>query len=377
METNLLKIPQGIYDELLSIFMPSEDMRSFLKTKSLSDDQLRWMMLGSTVNLYLKREWMKKLSEYETDPDADMRMSPDGKWRYGCHYSEVADEIDKAIYNLENVGSGEILVLEDCWYDYDILEEKSVLEGTFVNAEEVKELIRKVIREEHEDDDPDEQYDEFPEWRRLTKWSIDGNKLLYTYYFLQDEVVWFVDEERNGAGVAKSDEMAYLLKLSWNGLCLDPFFRSEFLVLPIPYAPGDIIEINTYPFGPKQNAIIYEICDGGRIVEIITRDYRGRWIDSGLFYGRYGRFREQDDYTSPLYRIRNAKVTDPEEQRVFNRIAEFINGDNERGERLYTAIFHDPDIEEGVSADGLLGFLDRLEALNETRIRTGDRCGEK
>ena len=363
METNMLKILQGLYNELLDVFMPSEDMRRFLKTQSLSDDRLRWMMLGSTASLYIKREWIKKLSEYETDPDVDLCMEPPyEKWRIDCHYSEVADEIDKAIGNLENVRCGEVLVLEDCWYDYDIHEEKSVLEGVFVDAVDVKEHIRKMIREEQEDDDPDEQYEELPLWRRLTKWDIEGDRLLYTYYYLQDEVIWFVDEERNEVGVSKSDKAAYHYRFSWDGICPDPFFGSEYLVLPIPYAPGDIIEINTYPFGPKQNAIIYEICDGGRIVEIITRDYRGRWVTGGLFRARYGRYCEQTEHTSPLYRIRKAEVIDLEEQRVFRRIAEFINGDNDRGERLYTAFFHDPDIEEGFTADDLLDFIDGLEA---------------
>ena len=84
METELLRVPQELYNELLNAFMPSEDMRAHLSKKSLSDDQLRWMMLGSPVSLYLKRDWMKKLSEYEVDPKSDLRMDLSG-WQHTVH----------------------------------------------------------------------------------------------------------------------------------------------------------------------------------------------------------------------------------------------------------------------------------------------------
>lgn len=358
METELLRIPQELYNELLNIFMPSEDMRAHLSTMSLSDDQLRWMMLGSPVSLYLKRDWMSKLSEYEVDPKSDLRIELSGElWQHGSHYTEVVDEIDKAISNLENVKPGEVFALEDCWYDYDILEEKNCFEGVFIDVKEVKKHIREVVLEEKED--CGEYYSELPLWRRLTKWRINGNELLYTYYFLQDEVVWFIDEAHDGIA-RRNDDNAYNYKFSWNGLGCNPFFRSEFLTLPIPYMPGDIIEINTFPFGPRQNAIIYEICDHGRIVEIITKDYRGKWTAEGLYCARYGRFHEQEEYTSPLYKIRKAVVTDFEEQKVFQCVSEYINGDNDKGEQLFKAFYHEPDRKEGYSAEGLIDFIREL-----------------
>ncbi len=325
MKTGLLDIPQDVYNKVLDVFMPSEEMRDYLRNKILWDDDIQEMILGSPVSLYLKREWMIMLSRYEF-------LEEDDNLAYCCRYESLASEIGKALDNLENPTSEEIFVLEDCWYDYDIFEGKNCLSGVFTNVEDVKQHILQIEDEENgysaEDDVPTDT--EIPTWRELTKYVVKNNKIIYIYYFIHDEVIWFDSYDQ-------PEEKEHCDK-TFKSIRSTNFMNSIFLQLPIPYRPGDAIEINTYPFGPIQKAIIYEILDGGRIVEMITRDYKGNWISTGLFCGHFGRFVEQTDYTSPLYRICRAIANDEEEKEVFKYIWEYVADDNDNGERLFQAV---------------------------------------
>ena len=182
----------------------------------------------------------------------------------------------------------------------------------------------------YSDEDDVTANSEIPTWRELTKYVVKSNTIIYIYYFIHDEVIWFDLYEQPG-------EKEHCDK-TFRNIRSANFLNSIFLQLPIPYRPGDVIEINTYPFGPSQKAIIYEILDGGRIVEIITRDYKGNWISTGLFCGHFGRFVEQTDYTSPLYRICSATTNDEEEKEVYKYVSEYVADNNENGERLFQAV---------------------------------------
>ncbi len=291
MKTKLLTLSDSTYEKLLTTFMPSKDMRMHLIDKKLTDSTLQELINGAPVSLETKRLWMSDLTNMEdanSDKDEDRRS-----------YGNALSEYDQALSCLHESG---IYTLEDCWYDYDIFEEKKDVCGVFTSYEDVKRYITGREKDDaiYAETDPN---DGLPLWWTLKKWDVlqaHEPKQLYTYYLIHGEPYWFVDEIKK----MKREE-----RIRWRNS--DPFLDSRHLWLPVPYKPGDIVEINTYPFGPKQPAIITEI--DGDWIDIVTRNYKGNWVKGGIVHGFLGHSLYQHDYISALYRIRRwpyANLTD-------------------------------------------------------------------
>ncbi len=275
MKTDMLTLSRTTYEKLLTTFMPSEDMRKFLIDQDLTDRNLQELINGSPVSLNTKRFWISDLAKME-----DTTFDKD---KFTLSYWDILSEYDLALSNLYEPG---MYTLEDCWYDLDISEEKNGICGVFTTYEDVKAFIRKRIKEA-------DIYGE-TDWWTLKKWNTTSGtepQLLYTYYLMHEEACWFVDEAK---------EWSREERIRWRNA--DPFLDSIHMWLPVPYKPGDIVEINTYPFGPKQPAIITEIADDW--IDIATRNYQGKWIEGGIVHGFLGHSIYQNDHISALYRIR-------------------------------------------------------------------------
>ena len=287
MQSQEIIIPKKEYDLIIDVFMPSADMRAFLKeTEQLPERILQLLILGSPISLGLKRETIQKLADME-----ELEMWVDlEKYRVSYHY--ILDEIDRA---LEAYNSPGMFTLEECWYDLDIGEEKNSLCGVFDKAA----IARKYIKRS---DEEDEYYcgvasgeEPSPTWWTLSKWETQKNdlpKLLYKFYLIGTQLYWFDKEARSSV----DREMEIVLRSS------QPFLNSTNLWLPVPYKEGDAVEINTYPFGPKQPAFITDI--DGDWIDAVVKNHKGEWIEGGIVHGFLGRSIYQNDYVSPLYWIR-------------------------------------------------------------------------
>ena len=277
MKTETLTLSKTKYWRLLTTFMPSGDMRSYLFNQNLKDRNLQELINGAPTTLERKRLWISDFAMREE--------ATSSKDEFTLSYGEILSEYDLALSNLYEPG---MYTLEDCWYDYDIYEEKNSLCGIFTSYGDVKNYIAEKEREEEIEQDY-----RTPIWWTLKKWSVlpmEEPKLLYTYYLVYGEAWWFVDETK---------EWSREERRSWRNA--DPFLDSRHMWLPVPYKPGDMVEISTFPFGPCQPAIITEI--DGDWIDFVTRNHRGKWVEGGIVHGFLGRSIYQNDYISPLYWI--------------------------------------------------------------------------
>lgn len=285
-----LDLKQSEYEELIDTFMPSEDMKNHLKTVRLCPFNIMEMMFGSPVSLYIKREWFYKLSQIEQIIESEVDSINFKIFTFTDAYNEFMCSIDA----LETSYRG-IYTVEDCWYDYDICERKAALIGAANDYQSVLTIIDDAISEELDMLDEDEKAEKCSNWFEVKKWGTkNGN---YSYYFIGNTPIWFEKE------CIEINDKTKLFSSLFH------FFDSRFLKLPIPYKLGDVIAIDTYPFGPTTPAIIYDIADSGRIIDVIAKDYKGKWHSGGLLNGDLGRSTYQNDWISPLYNIR--KWTEP------------------------------------------------------------------
>lgn len=302
-----------IREFLGTFFCPfSQEMGEYLgKCKAsyyvLSDEKKLQIIKGAPVPLSVKRDWLKGLS------------------KGNVIFKNALKAVSTAIASLENADKSMVFTLEDCWYDEDIFEEKDYLVGTFLSLDAAIDRIHREEKEYTEMCEQSEPKDECPTWWKLKQWHInaDGSSDgLYSFYLIHDEVCWFELEDSDG----------------YHGG--NQFLRSSFLELPIPFEVGDIVEINTYPFGPKQSGIIFDFADvNDSIVGILTRDYKGDWYNGSVLHNLLGHGPYQDDRISPLFRLKRWKDdicgTDG---MVYMAVAEFVDGDRDKGRLLGNAL---------------------------------------
>lgn len=285
MEAKELMLTREEYDELITVFMPSEDMRTFLKeSEQIKEIHLQQLIIGSPISLDVKLEMLRNLTTKEKESGATLGIVPHARVSYWHLYEEMR-------LAFEAFNTPGIFTLEDCWYDVDIHEEKNELCGSFDMARLAKKYIKRCMEE-----DFDDEYDgTSPTWWTLCKWERQKNdmpKLLYKFYLVGYEVYWF--ERADGLHFGK--ELGIRLGSS------RPFLDSTNLWLPVPYKEGDAIEINTFPFGPKQPAFITDI--DGDWIDVVLKNHKGEWIEGGIVHCLLGRSIYQNDYVSPLYWIR-------------------------------------------------------------------------
>ena len=142
------------YLKILDRFMPSKQMRRYLATQTLTEQQLSDLIVGSPRTLENKL-----------------------KWAWGDDKLEIENALDEL-----NLKSGEMFYLTDAWYDNNLKCEKHDSVAPFLSFKQVQKYIIDEFSTEDED-----VYDALNcEWHILEKWVPAGNKefkLLYTYFF--------------------------------------------------------------------------------------------------------------------------------------------------------------------------------------------------
>lgn len=261
-----------------------------------------------------------------------------------------------------------IYCLYNEWYDPQIYYVKSNHSGVFKSMKDAMEYIRREEEFENEDyDDDDEEPEEgYPvaTWYKLEVWSFRDNgaweRFRYDYYIYNGEVCWFerlnLQKEKNGYEYYSAHES----DRNFFGGFLD-------LNLPTPYKPGDIVNIDCYPFGPSFHAMVTEAyaqhdCCMPQI--LFKMPYTDKWKLEALKHKRFYKEAEMHSYEpplSPLYRIRYIREDElTKNDELLIRFSKELNGDEEKASAFWDAFRHES--LDGVSVEDVMKAWDAVNS---------------
>ncbi len=320
------------YEEILETFLPSEEMRAHLLEKAPGRRQIIDLMLGAPVSLETKAEYFQRLSARDDvfhcvlDGMEDTSRRPDAKWMLEIEldrsFAKHAREIRAALDAL-CLEPGELLLLNEAWYDDDYLEDNGSKGSVpFLSVDAALRYLRDEIRDE-------EWEDEAACWTVLEKWAPGENgetEARYRYYLIRDAFVFFEKLERD-----RQDRWFWFPERG--GCCC----KGIDLNLPVPYHPGDIVEVDCLPFAPVRHVLLLEVGDDCCGVSCLYRTNDGRWDTGALKHGHF-----MESYTpmlSPLYRIASYDGPLPTEEQLLRKVRAYLNGSAEKVRQLWDS-FH-------------------------------------
>lgn len=288
----------NVQDKIIDRCILSEEMRNYLKKQELSVFTLTDIIAGSPQ--YLR----KKLELYDLIGD-------------NGYTNSFRQETEKALAEL-TLDEGDVLCLEEWWYDNDILGEKASFTGPFTTLHAALGYIKESFTDEEWDDDE-------ACWSILEKW-VPGNEHgkmdnTYTYYLIKDEVVYFTSDDN--------------INNSFSGF--HGYVDSMNLSLPIPFKPGDIVILDSLPFVPIRLAILLEVnnsdCCG---VQILYRHGDGLWRTGALKHG--AGWKDTWPMLSSLYRLSLYQNELNETDKVLLDIQDYILKKEHNGALLWERI---------------------------------------
>ena len=288
----------NVQDKIIDRCIQSEEMRNYLKKQELSVFTLTDIVAGSPLNL------RKKLELYDLIGD-------------NGYTNSFRQETEKALAEL-TLDEGDVLCLEEWWYDNDILGEKASFTGPFTTLHAALGYIKESFTDEEWDDDE-------ACWSILEKW-VPGNEHgkmdnTYTYYLIKDEVVYFTSDDN--------------INNSFSGF--HGYVDSMNLSLPIPFKPGDIVILDSLPFVPIRLAILLEVnnsdCCG---VQILYRHGDGLWRTGALKHG--AGWKDTWPMLSSLYRLSLYQNELNETDKVLLDIQDYILKKEHNGALLWERI---------------------------------------
>lgn len=288
----------NVQDKIIDQCIQSEEIRNYLKKQELSVFTLTDIIAGSP--LYLR----KKLELYDLIGD-------------NGYTNSFRQETEKALAEL-TLDEGDVLCLEEWWYDNDILGEKASFTGPFTTLHAALGYIKESFTDEEWDDGE-------ACWSILEKW-VPGNEHgkmdnTYTYYLIKDEVVYFTSDDN--------------INNSFSGF--HGYVDSMNLSLPIPFKPGDIVILDSLPFVPIRLAILLEVnnsdCCG---VQILYRHGDGLWRTGALKHG--AGWKDTWPILSSLYRLSLYQNELNETDKVLLDIQDYILKKEHNGALLWERI---------------------------------------
>lgn len=288
----------NVQDKIIDRCIQSEEMRNYLNKQELSVFTLTDIIAGSPLNL------RKKLELYDLIGD-------------NGYTNSFRQETEKALAEL-TLDEGDVLCLEEWWYDNDILGEKASFTGPFTTLHAALGYIKESFTDEEWDDDE-------ACWSILEKW-VPGNEHgkmdnTYTYYLIKDEVVYFTSDDN--------------INNSFSGF--HGYVDSMNLSLPIPFKPGDIVILDSLPFVPIRLAILLEVnnsdCCG---VQILYRHGDGLWRTGALKHG--AGWKDTWPMLSSLYRLSLCQAELNEKDKILLDIQNYILKKEHNGALLWERI---------------------------------------
>lgn len=283
-------------NDILREIFSSKEMAEYLSTQQLNGEQISEAVRGAPISLIRKREIFCGLAEHSKE----------------TLYANQGNEIGGAIRELEAKPGG-IFYVKNYWVNPENWETASDGLGPYLTIERALRGIR-------ENEDFEEVDEECLCWYAIEKWCPDGEGNLYnpiTYFAVGDEVCYF----RKGRAAAHIWEPSY--------------FESTDLNLPVPFRPGDIVEIDCRPFGPATHVVILEVGDNQDCCSLwaLFPCGDGLWNQGAV---KHGHVYPHYCYPalSPLYRIARCRRPLPEAEQVLLQVSQYLQGDEAKGRAL-------------------------------------------
>ena len=303
------------YPDLIEAFMPSEEMREYLKNVELGDWQIVQLVYFSPVCMDRKKKALEQLIEIAEDERDDELKSE-------CQlYLRNIEDSEK-----ERIGEGVFTVELG---NYDSLAKDTSTD--FYTVCTTYDAALSVINEYHR---IEEYTNDDPVWYEITKWTkAENGKMKETcrYIIVRNEL-WYID----------MDDYYYDDHLDSVNL----YYGMENIDLPVPFLPGDFLEINGYPFGPIEHILITRIGDNSDCccVQALSVNDEGIWDCGAVKHSMVGY--HYFPKLSPLYFAKSYDGEYVGDEALLSKIKKYISGDRCKAQGIYDCLFEKATDEE-------------------------------
>ncbi len=302
-----MELQRGVLEE----FMPSESMWAYLYGQSLSNEQIADLIIGSPADISAKAEWLRKLAGLYGEPFT--------------HHADAVEDAVKALEPAEN----DLFLLKSMWYDDELLRADCTNVTPYSSLDAVIEELRSEFDSLKTEDYPD---DVPLLWYELEKWNLEADGSYsnpYTYTLIEDEIVYFtINRKLNGGSAGSADTYRYSSS-------------TRDLDVPVPFKPGDIVDIDCWPFAPPVQAMIIKTGSDPRELQALYRNQYGKWMTGAVKQGHL--FANSYVNMSLLYVIEYAgSIREP----LLWEAGALLKGDGEKGKRFWDMFW---DKEEEVT----------------------------
>lgn len=220
--------------DIITEFTKSPEMREHLKKTSLNSRILSEIVINAPESLEKKKVALEQLFKKCA-----------GKVEAVLPHRHIL-AIQAALDNL-TAAPGEVFNLIECWYDDEMLCEKTSSGIPFTSFEAALTYLRKLIAEEEWNDDT-------TCWTIIEKWvPAEGGHMerTYDYILIKDTIVDF--------RCYNTDTNEIIGGRPFRISSRDPLDVN--LNLPIPFKPGDIVALDCRPFAPVKPALLLAVSD--------------------------------------------------------------------------------------------------------------------
>lgn len=313
-------IMNNTYKKYIDEFMPSDEMRIYLKKQELTPYQLASLIFNSPYSIDQKKNAFYSLLN-ETD---------DNELKALC--SNCIENIEKA-YELLNTDG--VFKVTSTFVNGVVPELND--EGLFSNYKDVKEFIEFDIKDcEYED------YDYYSYY--IEKWIKSKNgklELVVTYYTIGNQICYF----------KYSPLGDYLKEFSHD---FEPKIYNFELNVPTPFKVGDVVEFDGYPFAQKRFSFILNTGDNQDCCSLWNLYWVGprTWKTGAVKHGRVGYVLRNDFIVPPLYNAKRYDGVLPSTFKIFYEIKQAFGDDERKYKKLDSFVS-----ARGITEDEIQNFI--------------------
>lgn len=285
-----------MYDKFIDKFMPSNDMREYLKTV---EDLELWRLLDIIWHADTPvQDKLDALKELDKDPN----IQPDEDSYYRQTPKSLIAQLEYALGILKTDG---VYVLKIAYYDSETKNSEEDDSGLYSTFEEALEEANKAVESYKE------CYNDLS-WGIITKWEKDENGKMVDRceYHIVDSELKYINFE--------NPKIEYESRYVEDMICMGDLY------LPVPFSTGDIVEVNEAPFSPNFHGIIVDIGDNHDCccVQGLARDRDGLWNIGAVKHNIFGI--QTAPQKAMLYTIDRYYGELPEDEKVLKTVSEML-----------------------------------------------------
>ena len=306
-----------MFEEYFDEFVPSVELREYLKNEDLDTDKVSDVIYHSPNSLEKKYIALRQLEKEETCNE-------------DSHCTVYLNSIKKAMELIENDGVFSLEIGEGKQGETNLA---PTFDGVFDSYSDVMEYVEQYYHE----------YDPEYTWYEINKWIQDEEGKLFsacTYYVIKKEI--------------------YFITLNYS--ILDEYYlgiaAGENLNIPVPYQVGDIVETTFAPFAGKKKMISLEVGDNVDCccLQALYQEEDGLWNIGAVKHGHVGV--DAFPKISPLYYMETFAGMVSDDERILQDISRFINGDEEKGSAIWNWIY---ELNRAVSKEEINSYIEEYQ----------------